>query len=107
MAELKSLIKKLGFLLASWVLTHLIFLSFHEQIHQEIFSAYHCHDIHTHYYALGLGARTYAICPQRSNEMVFLHALNEVLGYTIAALYTAFYFNLCLLILYRAFRKCL
>jgi len=101
---LKELTKKLLFLAITWYITHFTFLNFHEAIHQEIFAAYHCSSIHTRYYTFGLEAHTCAICPERNDDMVFLHALNEIIGYTITGLYTILYFNLALLLIYRTLR---
>jgi len=82
---MKQLISKLIILLIAWYFSMLILIYSHESIHVAIYKAYDCYASFS-LDPISLSGTTYAInnC-NLPREGYFLHALNEVIGYSLGA----------------------
>jgi len=87
--------------LVAWYLSMLVVVYSHESVHSAIYYTYDCYS----YFEVDpftLSGTTYATqnC-ELPNEAIFLHSLNELVGYSLLAIVTIICINILLFIVLR------
>jgi len=90
---MRQIILKLIIIAVAWYLSMLLLIYFHECVHVAIYKVYGCYA----YFMidpLGLSGETHVMSNcELSIGGYFLHALNDVIGYTLVAILCIVYLN--------------